>query len=241
MKNTPTSEFYNLLQFCYTHYNTSLFDGELPNCMFVVIRKKSVFGSFSPERWVNQEKIKSDEISINPLMFGQYPLIEILQTMVHEMCHLWQHHFGTSSRLTYHNSEWGSKMEKIGLIPSDTGKPGGKKTGQQMLEYIDPTGNFLVQSKILIEDNVFQKLWYDRFSTPATLNYLEPTFDLSFTTQENETTQNTIPIRQRFIESIEFQTQNKKTKYTCACNTNLWGKPGLNIRCNDCGEDFNCL
>jgi hypothetical protein len=33
-------------------------------------------------------------------------------------------------------------MEEVGLIPSDTGQPGGKKTGQRMTHYVDPDGLF---------------------------------------------------------------------------------------------------
>lgn len=29
-----------------------------------------------------------------------------------------------------------------------------------------------------------------------------------------------------------------KVKYTCTCDTNIWGKPGLNVHCPDCDEDF---
>ena len=29
-----------------------------------------------------------------------------------------------------------------------------------------------------------------------------------------------------------------KTKYTCECGTNIWGKPGLTVQCNDCDTLF---
>jgi hypothetical protein len=31
---------------------------------------------------------------------------------------------------------------------------------------------------------------------------------------------------------------NSKTKYSCPCGNNVWGKPGLNIMCGECGEAF---
>ena len=43
-------------------------------------------------------------------------------------------------RTGYHNREWASKMLEVGLVPSDTGQPGGKQTGQHMTHYIDPKG-----------------------------------------------------------------------------------------------------
>ncbi|MDY6980135.1 MAG: hypothetical protein SV201_09650 [Pseudomonadota bacterium] len=33
-------------------------------------------------------------------------------------------------------------MKEVGLIPSDTGQPGGKETGMLVSHYIDPAGPF---------------------------------------------------------------------------------------------------
>ena len=40
------------------------------------------------------------------------------------MTHLEQAHFGKPSRNGYHNKEWADLMERVGLMPSDTGAPG---------------------------------------------------------------------------------------------------------------------
>src|SRR5262249_7332085 len=66
----------------------------------------------------------------------------VISTLGHEMAHHWQHIFGKPSRNGYHNRQWAAKMEEIGLMPSDTGEPGGKKTGQRMSDYIIPGGPF---------------------------------------------------------------------------------------------------
>jgi hypothetical protein len=65
-----------------------------------------------------------------------------LATLVHEMVHLEQDHFGTPSRSGYHNKEWAAWMDRVGLTPSNTGAPGGKRTGQQVTHYIVPDGPF---------------------------------------------------------------------------------------------------
>jgi len=62
--------------------------------------------------------------------------------MVHEMVHLWQHEHGQPGRRGYHNAEWASAMDLIGLVPSKTGTPGGAKTGQRMRQYVAPGGRF---------------------------------------------------------------------------------------------------
>lgn len=244
MNTNPTNDFYTFFQFIYEHYNTTLYNGELPNCMFVIVRKRNTFGYFIPERWVNDQKIKSDEIAINPLMFGSYPLIEILKTIVHEMCHLWQFHFGEASVRTYHNKQWGDKLQSIGLMPSNTGLEGGKKTGQQMMEYIINDGPFIKQTNLLIESKIFKKLWYDRFmNAPIIMESLEenPSDGLQIEIIDRRTIDS--EIRQELINNITtegvFNQKKKKIKYSCSsCYTNVWGKPDINIKCNDCDEDF---
>jgi hypothetical protein len=66
-----------------------------------------------------------------------------MQTLVHEMTHVWQHVFGKPSARGYHNKEWAAKMKSIGLMPSSTGMVGGKETGQRMRDYPIPNGRFL--------------------------------------------------------------------------------------------------
>jgi len=66
-----------------------------------------------------------------------------MSTLVHEMVHQWQQDHGSPPRRCYHNTEWAERMVEIGLIPSDTGQPGGRPTGQTMTHYIDPDGRFL--------------------------------------------------------------------------------------------------
>lgn len=58
------------------------------------------------------------------------------------MVHLEQAHFGTPSRGRYHNTEWARMMRAVGLIPSDTGEPGGKETGQRVSHFIEEGGRF---------------------------------------------------------------------------------------------------
>jgi hypothetical protein len=74
--------------------------------------------------------------------FGYRSDKDILSTLVHEMCHCFQQHFGTPPRRGYHSREWAAQMISIGLMPSDTGEPGGKQTGQGMSHYIIEGGPF---------------------------------------------------------------------------------------------------
>lgn len=74
------------------------------------------------------------------------------------MAHQWQAHYGEPSRKAYHNKEWGDKIESIGLMPSNTGQPGGKRTGQQMAHYIIPGGLFARVCGVLLSGG-FRLAW----------------------------------------------------------------------------------
>lgn len=241
----PTLEFYSLFQFIYDYFNKKLYNNELPNCMIVITRKSRTFGYYSAKRWVNKESFETDEIAINPMFFNKYPLIEMLQTIAHEMCHLWQYHFGKESKRTYHNKEWGNKMVSIGLMPSNTGKIGGKKTGQQMMEYPIDNGLFIKVCKKLVTDSKFENLWYDRTTNLKLLNennLPNDTIDAlrnSFSDGETEILDflcSSFLIENPVINSIS---NDSKSKYHCfKCNINVWGKPNLQIICGYCESNF---
>jgi hypothetical protein len=150
----PTKSTYNSLTDAFDYYNENLFDGELPRCLITLQRKNMrTAGYYSPGRFKKTSgKEKTDEIAINPAYMEKKKFKEVLSTLVHEMVHLWQEHLGKqNSRTAYHNTEWGEKMESIGLMPSSTGKPGGKKTGQKMGDYIIENGLFENKTKELLK------------------------------------------------------------------------------------------
>jgi predicted SprT family Zn-dependent metalloprotease len=124
-------------------YNAELFGGLLKDCMVNMSRKKGCNGFFMHDAWkqAGGEGKNAHEISLNPDHLDR-PEIEWHSTLVHEMCHLWQRDNGHPSRSGYHNGEWAEKMESVGLVPSDTGEPGGKKTGQRVRHYVMTDGPF---------------------------------------------------------------------------------------------------
>jgi hypothetical protein len=91
-------------------------------------------------------------LALNPDAFEGRSDMEILSTLVHEMCHCWQEAFGKPSRRGYHNREWADKMIAIGLMPSDTGEPDGRQTGQRVTHYILDEGPFAQAATALLRD-----------------------------------------------------------------------------------------
>ncbi len=140
---------YQLLQDAFDFFNTRLFAGELPQVLLTLHRHKRAAGYFWADRFtLRGAKAQKDaivhEIALNPECFLEaVPTEKTLSTLAHEMAHLWQEDRGRKKpRKAYHNKEWADKMEEIGLMPSNTGEKGGKRTGQRMSHYIIPGGPF---------------------------------------------------------------------------------------------------
>ncbi len=143
MSKNATLDTYNELQIAYDFFNAQLFDNALPSCLITLQREKRTLGYYSWNRFVNAQGEQIDELAMNPSYFGVRTIAETLSTLCHEQVHTFQFHFGTPSRNGYHNKEWANKMEEIGLVPSNTGQIGGKRTGQQMTHRILKKGGNL--------------------------------------------------------------------------------------------------
>lgn len=234
----PTETAYKELQQAYDHFNKHLFRETLPDCLITLQRKKSTSGYFSANRFAAKDGEKTDEIALNPSCFAVVPLVEIMQTLVHEMCHLWQHHFGEPGRGRYHNRQWADKMLSIGLTPSNTGRPGGKQVGDSMSDYPSENGHFMKACENLLTHE-FKITWYDRF-TIARLSHSETSGIIIRDSLE------LLPfgLDEIAVENgldVESPVENKsnRRKYTCSCGYNVWGKPGLRIICDECRDNFS--
>ena len=197
------------------YFNERLFESQLPLPLFTLQRKKGASGYHSPARF---KKIKgketADEIALNPNYFVQRGDMENMQTLVHEMCHQWQFLFGKPSRSGYHNQEWAKKMEAVGLMPSATGRPGGKKTGQHMSDYAIEGGAFL---------NMFKQ--WKKMNMPIEWASIEAFFPQ-------------IPQIKLAVGQPTNQATNRdrgKVKFSC-CKQNIWGKESIKVVCGICGK-----
>lgn len=158
---SPTVRFYTALQSAFDHFNSELFDGKLQHCLITLRSASRVYGYHHAGRFISPKGEQIDELGLHPGFFTLRPIESVLSTLVHEMVHHWQQHFGVPSPSNAHNQEWSKKMEALGLMPSDTGLPGGKRTGRSMSHYIIPTGVFLPSCRRLV-DGGFLIPWLDR-------------------------------------------------------------------------------
>lgn len=202
---SPTQQAYSELHRAYHFFNTRLFDGQLPPCLITMQRRRRTYGYFSGERWNSQRGTVTDEIALNPAYFATRSLEQVLSTLVHEMVHLWQHHYGKPSRRAYHNRQWADKMEAVGLVPSDTGQPDGKRTGERVSHFIQEGGPFARACQVLLARG-FVISWHDRAWEAAGKG-----------------------------TGKQKGKAGGRTKYTCPkCGLNAWAKPAVVLVCGTC-------
>jgi predicted SprT family Zn-dependent metalloprotease len=192
----------------YNHFNRTLFGNKLPNA--VIILKKAAAGNnghFWADQWkrIDGEAVTA-EISLNPSTFGKQSQEEIMATLVHEMVHFWQHENGKPSANGYHNKEWGDMMEAVGLMPSNTGREGGKRTGRQMTHYIIEGGKFDQACSTLLKASPEILTWEARPETR----------------------------KQKKVRKVKKASKTKFT--CPSCQANAWGKPDLLIGCVSCAK-----
>ncbi len=143
--------------------------------------------------------------------------------------------FLLKSRGRYHNDEWAKKMESIGLMPSDTGQPGGKRTGDQIADYPIEAGNFLKVCRLMLTED-FRISWYDRIASDYHVQVGQNSFGLTMA----------LPIEGSSIPALNgiemaappIINKSNRSKYMCACKNSVWGKLGLKILCGDCAMQY---
>lgn len=141
MTVTPTIEQATAYQAAYDYFNDCLFEGSLPQCLLNFSRdsRKGVMAFYAPKRWESADGLDVlDEISLSPKSLKR-TLEEVFGSLVHEMVHHQQYTYGSPSRRSYHNVQWGQMMLAIGLQP-DNGRGG--TTGQRVSHKIIEGGRF---------------------------------------------------------------------------------------------------
>lgn len=178
MQTTPTQEIYGALERAADYFNKELFDGALSPCLITVQRGKKYVGYFAAARWTNRDGRRTHEIAMNPTAMAERTLLDVLSTLAHELAHQAQYERGTAPRTGYHDKNFASIMEDIGLITSTTAAPGGARTGQRVSHYILEGGRFHEAARALAATQYFLPWieWgavrivpnriYDRFGRP---------------------------------------------------------------------------
>ena len=240
MLSSPTVTFYAELQKAFDHFNSAMFDGKLPPCLITLRSSHNVYGYHHAKRFVSPGGAFLDELGLHPGFFTLRPVEEVLSTLVHEMVHHWQGHFGSPTRSNPHNREWGQKMKEIGLIPSNTALPGGKEMGRSMSHYIEPKGRFIQACRDVVSSG-FKIEWLDRHA---------PRHDGDFETRNEKLKDAGVfvevtapPVHQLPVQADGIsllvppppKQEATRVKYTCMkCDLKAWSAPETLILCGNC-------
>jgi len=243
---SPTANFYGALQHAFDHFNVALFEGKLPYCLITLRSASRVYGYHHSKRFISISGEQLDELGLHPGFFTLRPIESVLSTLVHEMVHHWQEHFGTSSHSNPHTQEWATKMQSLGLMPSDTGLPGGKRTGRAVSHYIIPEGKFLAACQKLIAEG-FVIPWMDRHLPAEPESQVTAVKALKAAGIEYEVTP---PPVTQLPEEIKGKTSvyrpapkqaPTREKLSCpTCGNKAWVSPGTKIICGVCSVEMNC-
>lgn len=230
----PTEKFYSKLEQIGHKFNAHLFNSELPESMFSLRRGVGPLGHFVANRWKSGGEKSLGEITLNPSLFAECSWLTLFRTIAHQQCHLWQHEYGQASRAGYHNKEWSTQMERIGLMPSSTGKIGGVKTGQTIGDYVLPNGPFIRACvDILSNESGFQ------------IQGIFADSNQIASSNENFGSCVTKTILKKLLSPVGSLDSGlniehkRKTKYSCACNNSVWGRSSLQLMCRTCNTLFS--
>jgi hypothetical protein len=238
---TPTLATYAALEQAFDHFNAELFGARLPPCLLTLRSSPRTHGYMHRHRFVNIGGQQVDELGINPGYFAIQTTEEILSTVVHEMVHHWQNHFGAPSNSNPHNREWATRMEGIGLMPSHTGLPGGKRTGRSMSDYMLPDGLFIQSATLLIEAG-FRLPWLDSHVSmaPEKVQLRHDTLAASGVAVAGGESPLVVASSQGVVLPINAPAPRPEApareRYLCPqCGIRAWAAPDTLLECGSCG------
>lgn len=221
---SPTLLQAKALQSAFDYFNETLFYNQLSPCMLRLgHHHRSRLASAASCQWGFTHNGDKDihEISLHKAFFSYEPKFA-LSILVHEMVHVWQFEYGTPSNWGYHNKEWAFKMKEIGLVPSNTGRVGGKQIGEKMSHYLENTGRF---------EQAFNNL-------PETCLLPFTAFKKEQSLLKEGASGETLVNTKK--ESYNPAKRNRnKIIYVCTeCSTKLYSNKEINVRCENCNVLF---
>ena len=137
-ETTKMSRAVGQLEKIYNSINTDLFDGELPVPIITVQSKPGTYGHCSVAKVWQRKDGSTYELNIAAEVLN-YPIEETLDTMIHEMVHLYCREKGikeVSRGGKYHNGKFKEEAEKRGLECYKCGSYGwNTRPSDKLVEY----------------------------------------------------------------------------------------------------------
>lgn len=168
---------------------------------------------------------KLQYLAINPDYLNR-KLKDILGTVCHELCHVYENAFIHIPRGGYHDRQWAELMTECGLEPK-----------------------YLNTSKTAVDHKIIKGGAFEDFVKAFEEKHGADFFNIvSYSSEVQKKTRKALGIKDD-EDSDEPKADNadkpikkynrNKIKYVCAsCGMKVWGKSGLSIRCNECSYDL---
>lgn len=137
-QTTKMSRAVGMLEKIYFHLNEDFFESALPTPIITVQSKPGTYGHCTVAKVWQRPDGNTYELNIAAEVLN-YPIEETLDTMIHEMVHLYCRENGikeTSRGGKYHNGRFKEEAEKRGLTCYKCGQYGwNTKAGDNLIEY----------------------------------------------------------------------------------------------------------
>lgn len=204
MKNITQSE-YAAFQTAYDFFNSELFEGQLPQVMITLNRKNKSFGYFSPERFTDRKEFHDGaDIIAHEIALNPDCFGRTDKDILSTLVHEMVH-------------AW---QQCFGKVPRRAYHD--KQWASKMIEVgLYPSSTGEPGGKTTGQNMTHYVVNGGRFEQ-SFLKLQRTNFTLNWQSRSD-------------IGGILKKKAKSKTKYTCAsCDLNVWGKPGIKIRCEDC-------
>lgn len=235
MEEVKTStELYAKIQAVIDELDSTFFSGNgkecIPELVFAINNqcRACVTAFVSPDALydkLNNKKLQY--LGINPKYLDR-DSSEILATICHELCHIYENAYIHIPRGGYHDRQWAELMESCGLTPV-----------------------FLNKSKTTVSTKIVEGGAFEEFVRTFKEKYGEDYFNIveysieiehktkvALGIEEGDDTEDNSPKADNADKPVKKYNRNK-IKYTCPdCGVKVWGKPGLHIECSDCACSF---
>lgn len=228
-----TSEIlYSKIQKCINAIDIQFFSGngkeKIPELVFAInnqVRSCVVAFVQANALYDKSNDTKLQYMGINPYYLNR-SVPEILSTICHELCHIYEHAYIHIPRGGYHDKNWDALMRDCGLEPI----------------YMN-SSRTAVSHKIIV-DGVFETFaknfekenGEDFFNIVEYSAKLEDDVRKALGIEDGEDGEDGTPRPDNADKKIKKYNRNK-IKYTCpTCGLKMWGKSGLKIMCCECSE-----
>lgn len=229
-----STELYTKIQLVIDELDKAFFSGKgkqkIPDVVFAINNqcRSCVTAFVSPDALYDKSKgIKLQYLAINPKYLDR-KIGDILGTICHELCHVYENAYIHIARGGYHDKTWAGLMEECGLAPKYL------NTSKTAVDHKIIKGgvfeDFVNKFKEEHGDDFFNIVEYSTVIEKKTKKAL----GLSDDDEDDDT-----PKADNADKPIKKYNRNK-IKYTCrCCGLTVWGKPNLDISCNECQETLD--